>query len=193
MIIVETEQEVQDFLNYWGNHTSIVFPIWADLEKHPMNTHLSFLYVRFETKGEWVIPFDHTDCEPIEIDLSQSTQPKKVWNKKGLLQMNLGIKSLYDLETESFFLHNKTIPYNTLLEPALNFYTRLGIRDDLGKSFPIMKWVEVLNLISKDIPYTINNLWIDDTMIPILSDIERMGLHVDYKKFIDRCMVGSNC
>ena len=76
MIIVETEQEVQDFLNYWGNHTSIVFPIWADLEKHPMNTHLSFLYVRFETTGEWIIPFDHTDCEPIEIDLSQSTQPK---------------------------------------------------------------------------------------------------------------------
>jgi hypothetical protein len=186
MIIVETEQEVQDFLNYWGSYTSIVFPIWADLEKHPMNTHLSFLYVRFETKGEWVIPFDHTDCEPITIDLSQSTQPKKVWNKKGLLQTNLGIQSLYDLETESFFLHNKTIPYNTLLEPALNFYTRLGIRDDLGKSFPIMKWVEVLNLISKDIPYTTNDLWIDDTMIPILSDIERMGLHVDYKKFIDR-------
>jgi hypothetical protein len=186
MVIVETEQEIVDFLNYWETHTSIVFPIWADLESHPMNTHISFLYVRFENHGEWILPFDHTDCEKIKIDLSNSIQPKKVWNKKGILQTNLGIQNLYDIETESFFIQNKRIPYNTILEPALTFYTRLGMNDGLGKSFPIMKWVEVFNALTNDISYTTHDLWIDSVMIPILSEIEKSGLHVDTKKFIDR-------
>ena len=28
--------------------------------------------------------------------------------------------------------------------------------------------------------------WIDDTMIPILSDVEQKGVQVDRKKFFDR-------
>ena len=192
MIIVESQYEINDFLNHWGNETSMVIPIWADLEQHPMNTHLSFLYVKFES-GCYIIPFDHNDCERVEIDLSQSEQTKWVWNKKGILQTNLNLKSTKDIQTESFFEHNQLIDITTYIDSITNFYTRLGLRDGLGKSIPIMKWVEVLNNMSKSI-YSIlplneksgNIEWFDDTMIPILSDMERMGIRVETEKFFDR-------
>ncbi len=47
MIIVETNKEKDQFLEYWNTEESKIIPIWEDLERHPMNNGLSFLYVRF--------------------------------------------------------------------------------------------------------------------------------------------------
>jgi len=185
MIIVETQQEKDQFLDYWNNEQCTIIPIWEDLEKHPMNNRLSFLYVRFPNL-DFILPFNHNDCETLEIDLSTSNQPKWIWNKKGFLQTNIEIKNLKDVQTSLFFEQNKIYPFGDKLEVLTNFYTRLGIRDDLGKSIPIMKWGEVLREIVGEWNIDITNQWIDDTMIPLLSDMERSGIRVDTKKFIDR-------
>ena len=185
-MIVESHSEKEQFLDYWGNESSIVIPIWEDLERHPMTCDLSFLYVAFENL-HFVIPFKHNDCEPLDIDLSKSTQPKWVWNKKGLLQTNLGIQNQKDIQTSLFFNNNKLYPMRDKIEVLTNFYTRLGIKDNLGKSISIMKFMEVLEGVVYDFgKLTPTFGWIDDTMIPILSDIERKGIQVDREKFLDR-------
>ena len=185
-MIVESHSEKEQFLDYWGNESSIVIPIWEDLERPPMTCDLSFLYVAFENL-HFVIPFKHNDCEPLDIDLSKSTQPKWVWNKKGLLQTNLGIQNQKDIQTSLFFNNNKLYPMRDKIEVLTNFYTRLGIKDNLGKSISIMKFMEVLEGVVDDFgKLTPTFGWIDDTMIPILSDIERKGIQVDREKFLDR-------
>ena len=185
MIIVENQQEIQDFLTKWNNEQSIIIPIWEDLERHPMNNSLSFLYV-YIGGDDFIIPFHHNDCQTPTIDLSQSTQEKWIWNKKGFLQTNIQIQNLKDVQTALFFNQNQIFDFNSKLEVLTNFYTRLGMRDDLGKSIPIMKWGEVLRDITEE--WVLNDTfdWIDDTMIPLLSDIERSGIGVDREKFIDR-------
>ena len=185
-MIVETNLEKEQFLEYWNNEESIVIPIWEDLERHPMTCDVSFLYVAFQNL-HFVIPYKHNDCEPIDIDLSKSTQIKWVWNKKALLQTDLGIQNQKDIQTSLFFNHNRLYPYDDKIEVLTNFYTRLGIKDDLGKSIPIMRFMEVLEGIVDDFgKLTPTFGWIDDTMIPILSDVERMGIQVDREKFLDR-------
>ena len=185
MIIVENQKEKDNFLTYWNNNESIVIPIWEDLERHPMNNGLSFLYVQI-LDMDFIIPFNHNDCEKIQIDLSQSTQTKWIWNKKGFLQTNIQIQNLKDVQTALYFQQNLIYPIGDKLEVLTNFYTRLGLRDDLGKSLPIMKWGEVLKSIVDEWNLSLTNDWIDNTMIPLLSDIERLGIHVDTEKFIDR-------
>ena len=185
-MIVESNIEKEQFLEYWNNEESIVIPIWEDLERHPMTCDVSFLYVRFQNL-DFVLPFNHNDCEPIEIDLSESKQTKWIWNKKALLQTDLKIQNQKDIQTSLFFNENKLYPFGEKLEALTNFYHRLGMRDGLGKSIPIMKFMEVLGDISNDF----GNLrptfgWIDDTMIPILSDVERLGIRVDREKFFDK-------
>jgi hypothetical protein len=68
----------------------------------------------------------------------------------------------------------------------------MGIRDGLGKIAPIMKWGEYLKSFVDNISSTIPppdlspKSWVDNTMIPLLSQIERYGVRVDGGKFFDR-------
>ena len=186
MIIVETNKEKDQFLEYWNNEQSTIIPIWEDLERHPVTTELSFLYIAF-SQEHFILPFNHNDCEKLEIDLSTSNQIKFCWNKKGLLQAKLNITNLKDIQSSLFFNKNELYPFYEKIEVLTNFYHRLGIRDDLGKSIPIMRFGEVLKGIIDDFGTLEPCLpWIDDTMIPLLSDIERKGIQVDREKFFDR-------
>jgi hypothetical protein len=197
-MILETEKDKSIFLDYWNTEPCLIVPIWCDLEKHPMNNEISFLYVRFRDEPiddgdyimDYILPYNHNDCEKLELDLSQSTQPKKVWNKKGLMQTNLGIKNTYDIQAETFFTTHELLDLNDKLEVLTNFYTRLGLRDDLGKSISIMKWIEVLQgftqPISETLVHSFPESWINTTMIPVLSRIEQIGINVVTEKFIDR-------
>ena len=185
MIIVESQNEKDQFLEYWNNEESVIIPIFSDLERHPMNNGLSFLYVRFPNL-DFILPFNHNDCEKLEIDLSTSKKSKWCWDKKSLLQTNLNITKINDVQTALFFMDNKIYPFRDKIEVLTNFYYRLGIRDDLGKSIPIMKWGEVLRGIVDEWELNTTNSWVDDTMIPTLSDIERLGVRVDREKFLDR-------
>src|SRR6056300_1502372 len=185
MIIVESNKEKDQFLEYWNNEQSTIIPIWEDLERHPMNNRLSFLYVRFSNL-DFILPFNHNDCEKLTMDLSLSTQSKWIWNKKGFLQTDIGIQNLKDVQTALFFENHKIYDFNSKLEPLTNFYYRLGIRDDLGSSLPIMKWGELLRGIVDEWQLYEVNEWVNDTMIPLLSDIERSGIGVDREKFLDR-------
>ena len=185
MIIVETNKEKEQFLEYWNNEQSTIIPIWEDLERHPMNNRLSFLYVRFSNL-DFILPFNHNDCEPLTIDLTRSEQPKWIWNKKGFLQTDIRIQNIKDVQTALFFEQNKIYPIGDKLEVLTNFYNRLGIRDGLGSSIPIMKWGEVLRDITEEWNLYDTVPWVDDTMIPLLSEIERSGFGVDREKFLDR-------
>ena len=185
MIIVETNKEKDQFLEYWNNEKSKIIPIWEDLERHPMNNRLSFLYVQFSNL-DFILPFNHNDCEKLEIDLSTSNQTKWIWDKKGFLQTDIKVNNLKDVQTSLFFEKFQLYDIQSKLEGLTNFYYRLGIRDGLGKSISIMKWSEVLRGIVGEWDIKHTNNWVDETMIPILSDLERSGINVDREKFFDR-------
>lgn len=186
MVIVESNEEKKDFLYRWDNEASIIVPIWVDLEKHPMNNELSFLFVVIGD-DTFIVIYNHVDGCSSNIDLSNSTQPKWVWDKKGLLQTNLGIKNLFDISSHTFFNHHNLLTLTPNEQPFISHYLRLGIRNNLGKVAPLMKWGEYLTTFVNqfNLP-TPTKSWVDDTMIPILSDIEEYGISVDTEKFFDR-------
>ena len=186
MIVVESTKEKEEFLKRWESEPSTIIPVWSDLEKHPMNNELSFLFVVIGNTN-FILIYNHIDGIPHQLDLSTSTQPKWVWNKKGLLQMGTKIQNLFDISNYTFFNENRMLGYKPEEQPFITHYTRLGIRENLGKISPLMKWSEYLTSFvdSFSLP-TPSPSWIDDTMIPLLSDIERYGVQVDGKKFLDR-------
>ena len=170
-MIIETKEEVDIFLMYWNTEPSLIVPIWCDHELHPMMTDISFLYIRFyddETDDgdkpmDFIISFNHNDCETPDIDLSKSEQPKLIWNKKGFLQSNLDIKNLYDLHSDVFFNTHQHVDLEGVTEPLTNFYKRLGLSDNLGKSIPIMRYKEVLRTFSS--PYVDSHRTISDSWV----------------------------
>jgi len=186
MIVVESNKEREEFLQRWNNEPSVIIPIWSDLEKHPMNNELSFLFVRMGNT-DFILIYNHIDGKPHHLDLSTSTQPKWVWNKKGLLQMDTKIQNLFDISTYTFFQRNELIADEVQSQPFISHYIRLGIRENLGKIAPLMKWGEYLtSFVDKLNLPTPTPSWIDSDVIPLLSDIERYGVRVDGEKFLDR-------
>lgn len=209
MNIVETKEEQDIFKLYWDNEVCFIYPVWCDLNKHPLNNRISFLYVRFRDEEtddgmiimDFIIPIEHNDCLNIDMDLSKSTQIKKVYNKKGLLQTNLGITNMVDINSELFFYEYETYPNGLQineLEILMNFYGKHGFTDNIGKIIPIMKWCDVLRKITHTIDYELelynrkylsndsNQNWVDETMIPVLSEIERMGICINTERFLKR-------
>ena len=186
MVVVESNKEREHFMQMWENNPSIVVPIWCDLEKHPMNNELAFLFVRL-VNTDFILIYNHIDGKSHHLNLSTSTQPKWVWNKKGLLQTDTNIQNIFDISNYTFFEDGKLIPDEVQNQSFISHYTRMGMRENLGKIAPLMKWSEYLkSFISKFNLPTPSKSWIGDTMIPLLSEIERYGVRVDGKKFIDR-------
>jgi hypothetical protein len=186
MIIVESNKEREEFLQRWNNEPSVIIPIWSDLEKHPMNNELSFLFVMMG-KYNFILIYNHIDGKSHHLDLTTSEQPKWVWNKKGFLQMDTKIQNLFDISTYTFFDENRLLDFKPEEQPFITHYTRMGIRENLGKIAPLMKWGEYLTSFvnSFELP-TPNSSWMNNDVIPILSDIERYGVRVDGEKFLDR-------
>jgi hypothetical protein len=186
MIIVESNKEGEEFLQRWNNEPSVIIPIFSDLEKHPMNNELSFLFVRMGNT-DFILIYNHIDGKPHHLDLTTSTQPKWVWNKKGLLQMDTKIQNLFDISAYTFFEENKLIDFKPEDNAFISHYIRLGIRENLGKIAPLMKWGEYLKSFVDSLFFpTPTRSWINNDVIPLLSDIERYGVRVDGEKFIDR-------
>lgn len=186
MVIVESQSEVNEFLQMWETTPSTIIPIWNDLEKHPLNNELSFLFVRMGNT-EFILIYNHIDGTPHNLDLSTSEQPKWVWNKKGLLQMDTNIQNLFDISTHTFFDENILLELKNEEKQFINHYSRMGIRENLGKIAPLMKWGEHLKSFvdSLTLP-TPTPSWMNNDVIPLLSDIERFGVRVDEEKFLDR-------
>ena len=186
MIVVESNKEIEHFMQMWENNPSIVVPIWCDLEKHPMNNELAFLFIRV-VNTNFILIYNHIDGKSHHLDLSTSTQPKWVWNKKGLLQTDTNIQNIFDISNYTFFSENRLLDFKPEEQPFISHYLRMGIRENLGKIAPLMKWSEYLkSFVDKFNLPTPSKSWIGDTMIPLLSEIERYGVRVDGKKFIDR-------
>jgi hypothetical protein len=151
-----------------------------------MNNELSFLFIRLGNT-DFILIYNHIDGKSQQIDLSTSTQPKWVLNKKGLLQMDTNIQNLFDISTHTFFEESRLLELKNEEKQFINHYSRMGIRDNLGKIAPLMKWGEHLKSFvdSLTLP-TPTPSWMNNDVIPLLSDIERFGVRVDEKKFIDR-------
>lgn len=188
MVIVESKNEIDIFLKDWETNPSIIVPIFEDLNKHPLNNTLSFLYIRIQDT-DYILSYKHIDCVSIYIDLSKSTQPKWCWGKKALMQTNTNIQNISDIQSYYFFTRNELLDFSPEEQPFISHYHRLGIYDNLGRIAPIMKWGEYiqsfLNTIS-NLEISDNMKWVSNIMIPVLSDIERYGITVDVDKFEKR-------
>jgi hypothetical protein len=61
MIIVESIDELNELKEKLETEASIWYPMWVDNDKHPNNTHISFIFVRTLT-DKYILPHQHTDA-----------------------------------------------------------------------------------------------------------------------------------
>jgi len=194
MNIIETSYELSDFTQSIVGKVSYWFPMWVDNDKHPLNTNISFVFVRCEG-NDYILPKQHTDAlslsnEQIESVINTDGE-KWVFQKKKLLQSFPNIhQPMLDVDSSYFLKTAQTIDYRTPFQSYLTKWTHKGYYDNLIQSIPLLKLGEIVqSFITQftSLDTTNHNFnWYNNTYIPILSAIEEFGIRVDREKFSDR-------
>ena len=58
--IVENIGEIDELKRILETEPSVWYPMWVDNDKHPRNTHISFIFVR-TLMDRYILPHLHTD------------------------------------------------------------------------------------------------------------------------------------
>jgi hypothetical protein len=192
MKIVESIGELNELKVLLETEVSIWYPIWVDNDKHPQNTHISFVFVR-TLSDKYILPQQHTDAvslsnEQIESVLNTAGE-KWVFQKKKLLQSFTNVREgLNDVDTAHFLKTGEPIDYSQPLQHLVAPLLHRGYKEDIIQSIPILKLAEAIEpqLLKHTNQKSKTYNWYNDIFLPTLSDIERFGIRVDGKKFIDR-------
>jgi hypothetical protein len=192
MRIIESIDELNELKEKLETEVSIWYPLWADNDKHPQNTPISFIFVRTLT-DKYIVPQQHTDAISLSNEqiagLLNTAGEKWVFQKKKLLQSFVTIRDgLNDVDTAYFLKHGETIDYSQPLQHLVAPFIHKGYKEDIIQSIPILKLAEAiepeLKKLYKQKSKTYN--WYNDIFLPTLSDIEQFGIRVDREKFVDR-------
>jgi hypothetical protein len=190
--IIESIGEIEELMKELETEVSIWYPMWVDNDKHPQNTHISFLFVQ-TTNDRYILPHQHTDSLSLSKSVIEgalnTTGEKWVFQKKKLLQSFQNLREgLNDVDTTYFLKTGETIDYSQQLQKLVAPLLHRGYKEDIIQSIPILKLVEAIEpqfgKVIKDRTKTYS--WYNDIFLPTLSDIERYGIRVDREKFIDR-------
>jgi hypothetical protein len=189
--IVENIGEVDELKRKLETEISLWYPMWVDNDKHPLNTDISFIFVR-TVEDRYILPHKHTDALSLSKSLIESVLntagEKWVFQKKKLLQSLNVREGLNDIDTAHFLKSGDPIDHTAPLQHLVAPYLHKGYKEDVIQSIPILKLAEAiegeLKKHRREKTKTYN--WYNDIFLPTLSDIERFGIRVDREKFIDR-------
>jgi len=190
--IIENIGEIDELKRILETEPSVWYPMWVDNDKHPRNTHISFIFVR-TLMDRYILPHQHTDSLSLSKTLIEGILNTKgdkwVFQKKKLLQSFQNIREgLNDIDTAYFLKTGETIDYQQPLQHLVAPLLHKGYKEDVIQSIPILKLAEAiepeLKKTYRQKSKTYN--WYNDIFLPILSEIEGYGVRVDEKKFIDR-------
>jgi hypothetical protein len=192
MIIVESIGEYEELKSKLETEPSVWYPLWVDNDKHPQNTPISFIFVR-TLSDKYIVPQQHTDAVSLSNEqiagLLNTAGEKWVFQKKKLLQSFVTLREgLNDIDTAYFLKHGEPIDYSQPLQHLVAPFIHKGYKEDVIQSIPILKLAEAIEpeLLKHTNQKSKTYNWYNDIFIPTLSDIERYGIRVDGKKFIDR-------
>ena len=192
MRIVESIDELNELKVKLETEASIWYPLWVDNDKHPLNTPISFIFVRTLT-DRYILPHQHTDALSLSNEqigcVLNTAGDKWVFQKKKLLQSFVTLREgLNDVDTAYFLKHGETIDYSQPIQHLVAPLLHKGYKEDIIQSIPILKLCEAVepqllkHINQKSKTYN----WYNDIFLPTLSDIERFGIRVDREKLIDR-------
>ena len=190
--VIENISELEELKVKLETEVSLWYPMWVDNDKHPRNTHISFVLIRTLTDG-YILPHQHTDTTSLsksQIEGVLNTAGDKwVFQKKKLLQSFSNLRNgLNDIDTAYFLKTGETIDYHQPIQHLVAPLLHKGYKEDIIQSIPILKLCEAVDneFLKHHNQKTNTYNWYNDTFLPILSDIEQFGIRVDREKFIDR-------
>ena len=191
-MIVQTVIDIERIQKKMENEVSYVTPIFVDQHLHPTVNELSSLHILFEDNEYVCIPFNHPDGIPLNIDVTNAKKMVTLYKRELLHAFPKLDTSRVDDVAVMLHLSSTNIPeIREYYTPNIQRTLQQFQFKNLHLSVPIMVWMEyahkllgyVRDQYKKEQPSGFE--FINNTVIPTLTTIERSGLHINPTTFAE--------
>ena len=151
MVIVESADEWGGFKKVFKKENSIILPVQCDESKHPIDSKLCLLYVKFlDSLREYILPFRHSDAINLNTDYIKELRADKdvyTYDKKKLLHF-IDLEGVSDLQMMSYLETNQPLIIEDSITPTHEYFYRTHYKkSNLNCVIPIMKHLEASRII----------------------------------------------
>ena len=151
MVIVESNDEWNGFKKIFNKESSILLPVQCDESKHPIDSKLCLLYIKFlGSLEEYILPFRHSDAVNLNTDYIKELQTDKdvyTYDKKKLLHF-VGLENICDLQMKSYLETNQPLIIEDSITTTHEYFYRTHYKkSNLNCIIPILKHLEANRII----------------------------------------------
>jgi len=146
VVIVETTEQFENFIEQYRNSDCILMPILSDVNKHPLQNRLSLLYVKLLEGDEYILPFNHSEA----INLPQGNifelnfgNKKYTFSKKELNHV-ISFKNVIDINFQYYMKYNLPLEVESFTTNSHQyFYNTFYHKENINDIIPILKHLEL--------------------------------------------------
>jgi len=151
LVIVESNDEWNGFKKIFNKESSILLPVQCDESKHPIDSKLCLLYIKFlGSLEEYILPFRHSDAVNLNTDYIKELQTDKdvyTYDKKKLLHF-VGLENICDLQMKSYLETNQPLIIEDSITTTHEYFYRTHYKkSNLNCIIPILKHLEASRII----------------------------------------------
>ncbi len=182
-MIIEKDNQLEDFLQENENKDCFIIPILSDVNLHPLQNTLCAIYLKIVDGEERMLCFNHGETLKIKLELLLTLDRlgrKFVRDKK---QFNHIVKltDVVDVNLQHYMKNNQSLEWDELSTNTHDYFNRVMWRmKNTNRIIPILKHLELcreqVKMLEKSYQLPIHEEY-NNEIIDNLSFIENSGLH----------------
>ena len=184
-MIIETDNQLEDFLEENQNKDCFIIPILSDVNLHPLQNTLCAIYLKIVDGEERILCFNHGETLKIKIEklLTLDKLGRKFVRDKKQLNHIVKLKDVVDVSLQYYMSKNEPLEWEELSTNTHDYFYRVMWRmKNTNRIIPILKHLELcreqVKVLERYYELPIHDKY-NDEIINNLSFIENSGLRKD--------------
>ena len=184
-MIIETDNQLEDFLQENENKDCFMIPILSDVNLHPLQNTLCAIYLKIVDGEERMLCFNHGETLKIKLKklLTLDKLGRKFVRDKKQLNHIIKLNDVVDVNLQYYMSKNESLEWDELSTNTHDYFNRVMWRmKNTNRIIPILKHLELcreqVKVLEKYYELPIHEKY-NDEIINNLSFIESSGLRKD--------------
>ena len=184
-MIIEKDNQLDDFLLENQNKDCFIIPILSDVNRHPLENTLCAVYVKIVDGDEGLLCFNHGETLKLSLEklLTLDKLGRKFVRDKKQLNHIVKLEDVVDVNLQYYMSKNEPLDWDELSTNTHDYFYRVMWKmKNTNRIIPILKHLELcreqVKVLEKYIDLPIHEEY-NDEIIDSLSFVESSGLRKD--------------
>jgi len=184
-VIIEKDNQLDDFLLENQNEDCFIIPILSDVNRHPLENTLCAVYVKIVDGDEGLLCFNHGETLKLSLEklLTLDKLGRKFVRDKKQLNHIVKLEDVVDVNLQYYMSKNEPLDWDELSTNTHDYFYRVMWKmKNTNRIIPILKHLELcreqVKVLERYFDLPIHKEY-NDEIIDSLSFVESSGLRKD--------------